>query len=72
MDTALDILGAFVIIDLAGGLGLLGLVWLIQRRGNNPSPEKLPVSALVGAMILLGVACALVYGGIWLLLRASQ
>jgi len=72
MDAALGFLGAFVIVDLAAGLGLLALVWLVQRRGNNPSRERMSAGALVGAMIFLGVASALVYGGIWLLWRATR
>jgi hypothetical protein len=71
METALNVFGAMIVLDLLAAFGLMGLVWLVHRRSPRKSSDRLPTREMFGALIFLGVASALIYGAIWAILRAG-
>lgn len=72
MDTALNLLGAFLVIDLLAAFGLVVLVWMVQRGTKTSSREQQAGKTLIGVLIFLAAASGLIYLGIWLMLCASR
>ena len=62
METVLRLLGVFIFVDLFAAFALVGLVWLVGRR-------RAPLAEVIGALIVLGICSALIYGGLWMILR---
>jgi hypothetical protein len=67
METALQVVGALMIADLAMAFAWVSLVALVGRRGR-----RVPLSVLLGAMIFLGVCSILVYGSLTLILQLGR
>jgi hypothetical protein len=67
METALHVLGAFIILDLLAAFALAILVVIIYRRRSQR--ERSPFAPLIGVFIFLGISSAFIYGGIWMCLR---
>ena len=68
METALHILGAFILIDLLAAVTLIVLVGIVHRR--QAENERRPYGSLLGALLFLAVVAGLIYGGLWMCLRA--
>jgi hypothetical protein len=67
MENALQVLGAFIILDLVAAFALVILVAIVCRR-REPR-ERSPLAPLIGAFVFLGISSAFIYGGIWMCLR---
>jgi hypothetical protein len=63
----MDALRVFVLADLLAAFALVGLVAAVGRRGG----KKLPLAPVIGALLFLGICSALIYGGIWMILRVQ-
>jgi hypothetical protein len=70
MNTALDVIGAFVFIDLIAAFGLAILVWQSYRK-SSISNARASAKVLAGMLIFLGIVSTFIYGGLWILLRAG-
>lgn len=70
METALQVLAAFILVDLLAALLLIGLVGLLRFR-QAPN-ERISFGPLLGALIFLVIISGLIYGGIWMCLRAAS
>ena len=64
METPLRLLGVFIFVDLFVAFGLVGLVWVVGRR-------RAPFAEIAGVLIALGICSALIYGGLWMMLKHS-
>lgn len=67
METALRLLGAFIVLDLIAAFALVVLVGVVHRRRGGA--ERPPRGPLIGALVFLGLCSILIYGGIWMCLR---
>jgi Kef-type K+ transport system membrane component KefB len=70
METALRILGAFILVDVLAAVLLVVLVSLVRNR-QSPN-ERMHFGSLLGALIFLAIVSGLIYGGIWMCLRATS
>lgn len=70
METVLQVLAAFILVDLLAALLLIGLVGLLRFR-QAPN-ERISFGPLLGALIFLVIISGLIYGGIWMCLRAAS
>jgi hypothetical protein len=70
METFLQVIGTFLIIDLIAAFGLAILVWLSYRRSSTATASA-SAKVLAGLLVFLGIASALIYGGLWVILRAG-
>ena len=64
IETALRLLGVFIFVDLFVAFALVGLVWLVQRR-------RASLREIAGMLVALGICSALIYGGLWMILKHS-
>ena len=69
METALQILGAFVLLDLLAAVLLMALVAVVGRRQSQTT--RVPLRVLAGALFFLALISAIIYGGLWALIRAA-
>ena len=67
METALQVVGALLIIDLIAAFALVSLVALAGRPGR-----RVPLTALVGVLFFLGFCSVLIYGSLWMILRLAR
>ncbi len=69
MESALQILAAFILIDLALAVALVVVVVILHRR--QARAERTPLAPLIGALVFLAIVSALIYGGLWMCLRSA-
>jgi hypothetical protein len=67
METALQVVGALLVGDLIAAVALVSLVALVGRQDR-----RVPLSALLGALIFLGFCSFLIYGSLWMILRVGS
>ena len=68
IDRALHWVGVFFLADFLTILVLAALLQIISRRG--PSPARL--SCVFGVAFYFGTCLALIYGGLWLMIRVAK
>jgi hypothetical protein len=69
MDSALQILAAFILIDLTLAVAVVVVVILLRRR--QAEDERTPLTPLIGALVFLAIISILIYGGVWLCLHSA-
>jgi hypothetical protein len=70
MDTALHILAVFILCDIVAAVFLMVLLGVLRR--HQPHDQRMPLGPLLSALLFLAVVSGLVYGGIWMCLRATS
>lgn len=69
MDTALRVLGAFILFDVLAAASLVVLIGVVHRRQSED--DRRPYGALLAALVFLALVTGLIYGGLWMCLQST-